>query len=167
MYSKTIYSSPVGDLTLVADEKSLVLLEFSDGKELKKKLLSLEKSGRVDDTNTSAILEQTKQELDEYFQGKRKVFTVPYKFLSGTEFQQKAWNALATIPYWETRSYFEEAVLVGSPKAVRAIWGANHFNPIVIIVPCHRVIGKNKSLTGYGWGIERKQFLLHLEGVKI
>jgi methylated-DNA-[protein]-cysteine S-methyltransferase len=99
MYSKTMYTSPIGDLTLVADEKSLVLLEFSDGKELKKKLSSLEKSGTLDDTNTSVILEQTKQELDEYFQGKRKVFTVQYKFLSGTEFQQKAWNALATIPY--------------------------------------------------------------------
>lgn len=121
MYSKITYASPVGDLTLVADDSALFLLEFSDGKELKKKLSHLEKFGMIDDTKKSPILEQAKNELTEYFAKKRKIFSVPYKFAYGTEFQQKAWKALATIPFGETRSYLDEAILVGSPKAVRAI----------------------------------------------
>ena len=101
-------------------------------------------------------------QLDQYFTGKRKQFSLPL-VLKGTEFQKAVWEALQAIPYGETRSYSDIAVAVGSPKAVRAVGMANHNNPIAIIVPCHRVIGKNGSLTGYASGLQNKKLLLELE----
>ena len=86
---------------------------------------------------------------------------------TGTEFQKKAWRALIEIPYGETRSYQEQAMAIGNPKAVRAVGGANNKNPISIIIPCHRVIGKNKKLVGYGGGLLKKEFLLNLEKTDI
>ncbi|AFM39791.1 O-6-methylguanine DNA methyltransferase [Desulfosporosinus acidiphilus SJ4] len=103
------------------------------------------------------------QELKEYFEGNRRDFTIPIHS-QGTPFQQKVWEELRRIPYGETRSYGELAVNLGNPKGQRAVGMANHCNPIGIIVPCHRVIGKNGSLTGYAGGLDIKQRLLELEG---
>lgn len=110
----------------------------------------------------STLIKQVKQQLDEYFQGKRNTFDLPLN-PSGTTFQKKVWNALCNIPYGETRSYQEIAIAIDCPKGCRAVGLANNKNPIVILIPCHRVIGKNGSLVGYALGLEMKQHLLDLE----
>lgn len=102
------------------------------------------------------------RELDEYFQGLRKTFDIPLR-LQGTPFQKKVWAALQAIPYGETRSYKDIAEAIGHPKAYRAVGMANNANPVFIIVPCHRVIGADGSLTGYGGGLPMKKALLSLE----
>ncbi len=116
---------------------------------------------KVQEKETVLILETAKQ-LKEYFNGKRTSFDVPIE-LEGTEFQKSVWNALCTIPYGETRSYGQIASQIGNPKAVRAVGGANNKNKLIILVPCHRVIGADKSLTGFACGIEIKEGLLKLE----
>ncbi|MCF0220783.1 MAG: methylated-DNA--[protein]-cysteine S-methyltransferase [Fibrobacter sp.] len=103
------------------------------------------------------------QQLNEYLAGRRKKFTIPYK-LYGTDFQVKVWEALKGIPFGETKSYKDIADSIGSPKAVRAVGGALHFNPIPLILPCHRVIGKAGALVGFGLGLEMKRRLLVIEG---
>ena len=108
------------------------------------------------------VLAQLRSELDEYFAGTRTVFTVPYR-LYGTAFQCLVWDRLKEIPYGQTVTYGQLAACLGRPKASRAVGGANHRNPISIVIPCHRVIGANGHLTGYGGGLERKAFLLALE----
>jgi len=108
------------------------------------------------------LIKKAAAQLCEYFNGKRKTFNLPL-VLHGTDFQVKVWEALQNIPYGETLSYGELAALIGNPKACRAVGMANNRNPIVIIVPCHRVIGHNHSLTGYGGGLELKRQLLELE----
>lgn len=114
------------------------------------------------ETGSSAVIDQTIQELDEYFSGKRKVFDIPVRF-TGSEFQCAVWSELMKIPYGTTISYAELARRIGNPKAVRAVASANATNPISIFVPCHRVIGSNHKLTGYGGGLPAKQGLLELE----
>ncbi len=141
--------SPIGALRLAEEDGALTELLFG----------RREDSRQLDD---SPVLLQAEVQLGEYFAGKRREFTVPLS-PRGTEFQRRVWNALLTIPYGETRSYGEIAILAESPKAFRAVGSANHNNPISILIPCHRVIGKNGSLTGYGGGMEAKQFLLELE----
>jgi methylated-DNA-[protein]-cysteine S-methyltransferase len=108
------------------------------------------------------LIKKTATQIDEFLAGKRKRFTIPI-MLHGTEFQLAVWKALQSIPYGETRSYKEIATLIGRPKAVRAVGMANNRNPVSIIVPCHRVIGSDGSLTGYGGGLPLKQHLLELE----
>ena len=108
------------------------------------------------------ILNWACQELTEYFAGTRTTFTVPLH-LQGTEFQLKAWNALRSIPYGETRSYSEIAEMIGNPRACRAIGGANNKNPVMLFVPCHRVVGKNGALVGYTGGLTTKKYLLEME----
>lgn len=103
------------------------------------------------------------QQLNEYLAGKRHEFSIPYK-LYGTDFQVKVWEALKEIPYGETRSYKDVAEMVGSPKATRAVGGALHENPIPLILPCHRVIGKAGALVGFGLGLDMKRRLLVIEG---
>lgn len=110
----------------------------------------------------SPVLRQAVSELTEYFAGTRKNFSVPIA-PAGTAFQLKVWAALRDIPYGETRSYGEIAAAVGNPKASRAVGGANHRNPILILTPCHRVIGANGALTGFGAGLPMKEALLKLE----
>jgi methylated-DNA-[protein]-cysteine S-methyltransferase len=110
----------------------------------------------------TTLIKKAAVQIEEYLNGKRKRFSLPLS-MHGTEFQMDVWKALQTIPYGETRSYKEIAELVNRPKAVRAVGMANHRNPISIIVPCHRVIGHNGSLTGYGGGIPLKKYLLELE----
>ncbi len=108
------------------------------------------------------ILLQAEREVTEYFRGERSVFEVPLH-LKGTEFQLKVWNALRQIPYGETRSYSEVAQMIGNPQACRAVGGANNRNPVLLMVPCHRVIGKNGNLVGFAGGLDVKQRLLDFE----
>lgn len=144
-----VVQSPVGDLTLTEENGALTGLYFGRR--------SLE-----GEEGLTALLEKASRQLEEYFAGKRKQFDLPLS-LRGTEFQRQVWAALRDIPYGETRSYGQIAQAVGRPKAVRAVGMANHRNPISIIVPCHRVVGADGSLTGYGGGLENKKFLLALE----
>lgn len=141
--------SPVGELTLTQEGDCLTGLYFG----------RLPCQGQEGPT---PLLEETTRQLSEYFAGNRREFTLPL-LLKGTPFQRRVWDALKTIPYGETRSYGELAKAIGSPKSCRAVGGANHRNPISIIVPCHRVVGASGSLTGYGGGLENKRFLLDLE----
>ena len=108
------------------------------------------------------LIKDAYRQLSEYLKGERKGFDLPL-LIKGTTFQQQVWNALLEIPYGETRSYKQIAVAIGNPKAVRAVGMANNRNPLLIVVPCHRVIGANGKLVGYGAGIEKKEFLLRLE----
>lgn len=144
-----VVQSPVGDLTLTEENGALTGLYFGRR--------SLE-----GEEGLTALLERASRQLEEYFAGKRKQFDLPLS-LRGTEFQRQVWAALRDIPYGETRNYGQIAQAVGRPKAVRAVGMANHRNPISIIVPCHRVVGADGSLTGYGGGLENKKFLLALE----
>lgn len=120
--------------------------------------------GEVEESEegSTEILEEAEKQILEYFKGKRKEFRLPLK-LKGTDFQKRVWKALEEIPYGETRSYEEIAEAVHSPKAFRAVGNANNKNPISIILPCHRVIGKGGKLVGYGGGLDKKEFLLELE----
>ncbi len=122
----------------------------------------LHEAGINDFGNKTPLTEQTYVELCEYFDGKRKTFSIPYKLI-GTEFQKQVWSALCTIPYGEVRSYKDIAIAVGNAKACRAIGMANNKNPISVIVPCHRVIGSSGKLVGYAGGLEMKKSLLDME----
>ncbi len=150
----TRIQSPVGELTLVASAKGLRGIYMEDHR----KAPPTPAIWKNDPSRFAEAVEQ----LAEYFSGKRGSFDLPLD-LQGTPFQLRAWHALLEIPFGETRTYAEQAALIDNPKAVRAIGLANGRNPVSIIVPCHRVIGKNGTLTGYGGGLERKRFLLELE----
>jgi methylated-DNA-[protein]-cysteine S-methyltransferase len=146
------FDTPIGSLRATADDHALVELHFTvDGL-----------SGQAG----SPVLRQTITQLTEYFSGTRRTLDVPLA-PRGTEFQLAVWNELLRIPYGHTVSYAEIAHRIGRPSAIRAVGAANGANPIPVIVPCHRVIGSNGSLTGYGGGIERKQWLLALEGRRL
>lgn len=139
-----VVDSPVGVLRLEADELGLTLLK------------------RTDDAYhppSTPLLVQAAEQLAAYFDGRLRVFSLPLH-LQGTPFQLKCWEALRTIPYGKTISYGQQALRVGNPKAARAVGGANHRNPISIIVPCHRVVGADGGLTGYGGGLDMKAWLL-------
>ena len=149
--------SPIGPLHLAANNKSLTAIHHSLDR-----LKNWNKNKVIFNNGKNRIIEKTILQLTEYFKGLRKNFDIPIEF-NGTEFQLKSWNALTKIPYAETVSYSYQAKLIGNPKASRAIGNANNANPISIIVPCHRVIGKSGKLVGYGGGLDRKTFLLELE----
>ncbi len=157
------YHSPCGEIVLgsLGDRLCLCDWEAEKHRELADKRLR-RVLGAVLEEGTSPVIEQAEKELDEYFAGKRRKFTVPLLF-AGTEFQKKVWNELLTIPCGETVSYGELARRIGRPTAVRAVANANGSNSISIFAPCHRVIGSDRSLTGYGGGLEAKKFLLGLE----
>ena len=108
------------------------------------------------------LIKKTIKELEEYFEGKRKFFDIPIS-IKGTEFQEKVWKALLKIPYGETKSYEDVAKMIGCPKGARAVGMANHNNKIIIVIPCHRVIGKNGKLVGYAGGLPVKEKLLQIE----
>lgn len=124
--------------------------------------LLMRTSEPVREEGRTALTDMVFQQVTEYWNGQRREFDFPY-LLRGTEFQQKVWRALRAIPYGETRTYGEIAAAVGSPKAYRAVGMANHQNPVLIAVPCHRVIGANGKLVGYGSGLDMKEALLRLE----
>ena len=156
----------IGTMVACATDKGICVLEFSDSKMLEAELKNIaqrEKTTVVQgESPYFALLEE---ELSEYFAGKRQEFSVSLSPF-GTDFQQRVWQVLQTIPYGQTWSYKQQATALGSPKSVRAVANANGQNHISILIPCHRVIGSNGTLTGYGGGLWRKKFLLELEGVK-
>lgn len=149
--------SPVGQLTLVARSGKLAAILWEHEQANRVKL------GELAEDKSHPILLETERQLREYFFGTRKQFELELDF-AGTEFQQKVWQALLTIPFGETRSYADIANQIGNPSAVRAVGAANGKNPISIVAPCHRVIGSNGELTGFAGGLPAKQLLLQLEG---
>lgn len=149
-------ASPVGLLKLVAHDTALVAVLWENEDPKRVRLAEL-----VEDKKHPILLETQKQ-LNEYFSGQRQVFDLPLNF-EGTEFQQKVWQALLTIPFGETRSYKQIAEQLGNVKAVRAVGAANGKNPISIIAPCHRVVGTSGKLVGFAGGLENKEILLKLE----
>jgi AraC family transcriptional regulator, regulatory protein of adaptative response / methylated-DNA-[protein]-cysteine methyltransferase len=155
--------TPLGPMLAAATRDALSLLEFTDRRMLATQLKRLRKKlGGVPVLASNAILDRTQQEMDEYFAGRLRAFTVPLA-PAGTDFQKRAWEMLTRIPYGTTRSYGEQAVIIGQPTATRAVARANGDNPIAIIVPCHRVVGADGKLTGYGGGLWRKRWLLDHE----
>jgi methylated-DNA-[protein]-cysteine S-methyltransferase len=143
----TVYKSPIGNVLIKANEKGVTELAFT------------EDSASPSRSSGNCHLDACAVQLDEYFNGGRSSFDVPLD-LRGTPFQMSVWRALLLIPYGVTWSYGRLAAQVGRPKASRAVGGANHNNPVSIIVPCHRVIGSDGKLTGYGGGLWRKEWLL-------
>jgi methylated-DNA-[protein]-cysteine S-methyltransferase len=137
----------VGPLRIVASERGLERLEWSDGKPV----------------GPRALIEETREQLAEYFAGRRTTFELSLD-LVGTDFQRRAWLALAEIPYGETRTYAEQARRLGLTQGARAVGSANARNPLPIVIPCHRLVGANGSLTGYAGGLGCKEHLLRLEG---
>ena len=159
----TWLESPLGPLLAAADSRHVVLLEFTERRMLETQFDTLRrrfKAAIVPGEN--ALLKQLRQELVEYFDGRRQRFTVPLIY-PGTPFQQKVWDELLKIPYGETRSYEDIARAVGSASAVRAVGQTNGLNRICVVIPCHRVVNKDGKLGGYGGGLWRKQALLELE----
>ncbi len=148
------YDSPIGILTLVENNDVLVGLRFgqvqSDGEE-----------------RETALLNKVKTQLSEYFDGKRREFDLPLAFDCGTEFQRRAWEFLLTLPYGTSVSYGDVAKAAGNARAVRAAGNAVGRNPIAVIVPCHRVLAKGGALGGFSGGLDKKRFLLRLEGIAV
>lgn len=150
------WTSPLGRLHLVVEGDRLAALAFDDNwKTLRPFFAALEKGEHP-------VIDQTIRELEEYFRGERREFSVPLA-TRGTPFQRKAWNALRAIPYGRTSTYAKQAARIRNPKAIRAVGRANGLNPVCILVPCHRVIGSNGALTGYAGGLKAKKALLSLE----
>jgi len=145
------YESPVGRLALAGDGEYVTRVGFCPAPWTEKM-----------PQGETPLLARARRQLEEYFAGRRKNFDLPLR-PAGTPFRLRVWRALLNIGYGETCSYGELAKAVGNGKASRAVGGANHANPIVIIIPCHRVIGANGTLTGYGGGLDKKTFLLELE----
>ena len=152
MHDTMIYHSDIGDIFLKATDKDLIDLHF----------LSEEDVFEGEIVSSSPILKETSAQLDEYFAGKRQVFSVPTNPV-GTTFMQEVWDALTKIPYGQTKRYGEVAASIGRPTAFRAVGMACNRNPIALIIPCHRVIGAKGDLVGFRGGIEIKEKLLALE----
>ena len=147
---KTFYDSKVGILEIESTEKAITKVHFSSKKKIKS------------DSSLPPIIKKCRKQLDEYFKGKRQNFSLELH-LEGTDFQKKVWEQLRRIPFGETASYKDIAVAIGNEKAVRAVGGANGMNNIAIIIPCHRVIGADGDLVGFGGGLWRKVWLLNHE----
>ena len=145
--------TPIGTLRLVSNGVQLVKIEFEG-----------QYSDSDDIAFSDAVLADSADQLTDYFAARRRHFDLPLA-ARGTSFQQSVWSALADIPYGELRSYRDIARTIGNPAAVRAVGAANGRNPLPIVVPCHRVIGSNGTLTGFAGGLEVKRFLLRLEGM--
>lgn len=143
------WKSPIGTLTVYEHNNSIIAIDFGKPDCMK--------------ASDSPLLHEAQRQLTAYLEGKLRTFDLPYDLSYGTAFQQKVWRALSEIPYGETATYSDIAERIGNSRAVRAVGMANHCNPLPIIIPCHRVIGKNGMLTGYAGGLLIKQFLLELE----
>ena len=152
------HETPIGKLLLAGDNEHLELLGFPSG--------SMKKRHDGSWMKDEKPFRTTIKQLDEYFDGKRQDFDLPLR-PAGTEFQRQVWQALQQIPYGGTWSYGELAMHIGKPNAFRAVGVANGMNPIPVIIPCHRVIGSNNKLTGFGGGLETKAFLLNLEASQL
>jgi methylated-DNA-[protein]-cysteine S-methyltransferase len=153
--SSGVFDSPVGQLYVRADAGELVMLSFARSQHHGE-------ATQRGDAASREIIDAVASQIREYFDGSRSAFDIPMK-LVGSPFYVRVWEALRAIPYGTTITYGELAKRVGEPDAARAVGAANGANPIVIIVPCHRVIGANGRLVGYGGGLQRKQFLLDHE----
>ncbi len=140
------YTSKIGNLYISADDNYLYSISCCQTKE----------------TGTNYIIKETVKQLDEYFALKRKVFDIPLN-IKGTNFQKQVWKELLKIPYGEIRTYKDIATSLGNPNSSRAVGNANNKNPIIIVIPCHRVIGRNGNLRGYAPGVDKKEILLKLE----
>jgi methylated-DNA-[protein]-cysteine S-methyltransferase len=160
------WDSPMGQLYLGATDRGLCKIDFgSEGIEgfLRWFDKKISNAKLIEDNER---LFSYINELKEYFQGDRKQFTMDLDLI-GTDFQQKVWRALQNVDYGKTSSYKDIACSIQNPKALRAVGGANNKNPLPIVVPCHRIIGQDGSLVGYGGGLDYKKYLLRLEGIKI
>lgn len=151
----SVLPTPIGDLGIFADNNTIYRIEFID----MVKNLNLTDINRYDENELTLL---AKKQLTQYFATERIEFDLPLD-PQGTPFRQQTWQALQQIPYGETRYYSQQAELMNNKKAVRAVGAANGANPIAIVIPCHRVIGKNGSLTGYSGGLHRKAWLLNFE----
>jgi methylated-DNA-[protein]-cysteine S-methyltransferase len=158
MIRYTLIASPIDELLIVADGDAIISLQMTTHRG---EARSIDSHWTRDDHDP--LLSRAAAQLDEYFARKRIAFDLPLR-PSGTEFQKRVWDALREIPCGQTMSYGELATLLGDANASRAVGLANGRNPIAIIIPCHRVIGADGSLTGFGGGLERKRFLLEMEG---
>lgn len=145
-----LYTTPIGVLTLQQEGQAITGIHFGRDESIHY------------EEQPSPLLSQAIQQLEEYFKGKRKRFSLPVA-PGGTPFQRRVWDALCQVPYGKTCTYGQIARIIGQPKACRAVGMANHRNPIAIVIPCHRIIGANGSLTGYAGGLEIKEKLLELE----
>lgn len=160
------YDSPCGRLVLASIGDESCLCDWNDMPSAERNMRRLARYVNASfKTETSSVLEEAKRQLDEYFAGKRKSFDIRLH-LVGTDFQHEVWNALLNISYGTTKSYKDIAQSIGKPQAVRAVAGAIGANGISILIPCHRVIGSNNSLTGYAGGLEAKKVLLGIETQK-
>jgi methylated-DNA-[protein]-cysteine S-methyltransferase len=146
----TIYDSKVGILEIEGTEEAITRVNFSDKRNIR------------GDKNLPPVIQECRKQLDEYFKGKRKTFSLALQ-LEGTDFQKKVWSELRKIPFGKTASYKDIATAIGKEKAIRAVGGANGKNNIVIIIPCHRVIGADGDLVGFGGSLWRKVWLLNHE----
>lgn len=156
-------ATPLGSMIMGVSDQGLCLLEFAERRMLDTQLKRLrQRMGRVFLPGDHPLMQQVKRELDDYFEGRLRKFSVPLQ-TPGTVFQESVWNALLEIPYGEMRSYSEIASRISHPDAVRAVGRANGDNRISIIIPCHRVVGADGELTGYGGGLWRKEYLLAME----
>ena len=164
------FETPLGGIVAGATYRGVCIVEFADSKKLDLELRQVasafkaaivERAEAADSKNPH--LAALREQLREYFEGRRREFDIPFD-LTGTEFQKRVWLSLAQIPYGGTVSYGRQAEMLGCGKAVRAVAGANGRNKISILLPCHRVIGSDGTLTGYGGGLWRKKMLLELEG---
>ncbi|HSS75313.1 MAG TPA: methylated-DNA--[protein]-cysteine S-methyltransferase [Thermoanaerobaculia bacterium] len=159
LYTTTV-DSPCGPLICVVDEEGAVIrIAFSEGRDAQK-ISNIE---LIEDAGRTA---EVRRQLDEYFAGQREEFDLPLS-PRGTPFELSVWEELRRIPFGQTRSYADIARALGKPAATRAVGRANGANPIPIVVPCHRVIGSNGSLTGFGGGLDNKARLLELEGLSL
>jgi methylated-DNA-[protein]-cysteine S-methyltransferase len=149
-----IYNSPIGFLELIAKNEKLQFINFTNNAHQTK-------------NNLSNFMKFCTLELNAYFEKKLKNFSIPYEFFTGTQFQQNVWGNLKKIDYGKVISYKELAIKIKNEKAYRAVGNANSKNPLPILLPCHRVIGANNKLGGYSGGLDKKTFLLNLEGIYI
>jgi methylated-DNA-[protein]-cysteine S-methyltransferase len=143
---KTLYESPIGPLEVAGTEGGILSIEFSE-----------RRAARAGPP--APCLKECLRQLEEYFAGRRRVFSLQLD-LRGTPFQKRVWDELLKVPFGRTVAYRDIAAALGNPRATRAVGGANHRNPISIVVPCHRVVGADGGLTGYGGGLRRKEWLL-------
>jgi len=151
---RVFYNSELGLIEITGNETGILTIDFADRKDIK--------PHEILDNTLPSYLTECLNQLDEYFKGKRKVFELPL-ITTGTPFQKKVWERLIKIPYGKTFSYKDIAEQSGNVKAVRAVGNANNRNKIAVVIPCHRVIGSNKSLTGYAGGLWRKEWLINHE----
>lgn len=144
-----IIPSPLGNILINTQEEMISELRFTEKE--------------VNTEGLEAVVLRAQEQLEEYFSGKRKIFDLPLA-MTGTKFQQKVWMAVNSIPFGQTTSYLKLSIAIGNPAAIRAVGAAIGANPVLILIPCHRIIGSNGQLTGYAGGLDRKERLLMLEG---